>query len=98
LARALHPTPAVGGTPTPESVALIERLEVSGRGRYAGPVGWVDAAGDGEFALALRSAEIDGSEAVLRAGAGIVAGSEPDEEWVETEAKFAPMLSALVRP
>ncbi len=98
FARALHPTPAVGGTPTAAAVELIDTLEVGSRGRYAGPVGWVDAAGNGEFALALRSAEIDGAEAVLRAGAGIVAGSDPDAEWDETEAKFAPMLAAMVRP
>lgn len=98
FARALHPTPAVGGTPSVEAVELIEALETGGRGRYAGPVGWVDLAGNGEFALALRSAEIEGPHAVLRAGAGIVVGSEPAAEWDETEAKLAPMLAALVRP
>lgn len=98
FARALHPTPAVGGTPSSAAVELIDAIEAGGRGRYAGPVGWVDAAGDGEFALALRSAEIQGSHALLRAGAGIVAGSDPDVEWDETEAKLAPMLAALVRP
>ena len=98
FAQALHPTPAVGGTPNTAAVALIDELEGGSRGRYAGPVGWVDADGNGEFALALRSAEIDGSDALLRAGAGIVAGSDPDAEWVETEAKLAPMLSALIRP
>jgi menaquinone-specific isochorismate synthase len=97
FARALHPTPAVGGTPDAPALALIDELE-GARGRYAGPVGWVGADGDGEFALALRSAEIDGADAVLRAGAGIVAGSDPSSEWAETEAKLAPMLSALVRP
>jgi menaquinone-specific isochorismate synthase len=98
FARALHPTPAVGGTPDGPALALIDALEGGSRGRYAGPVGWVDADGNGEFALALRSAEIDGSDAVLRAGAGIVAGSDPAAEWAETEAKLAPMLSALIRP
>ncbi len=98
FARALHPTPAVGGTPNAAAVALIDDLEGGSRGRYAGPVGWVDADGNGEFALALRSAEIQGADAVLRAGAGIVAGSDPDAEWAETEAKLAPMLSALVHP
>ncbi len=97
FARALHPTPAVGGTPNEPAMALIEALEGGSRGRYAGPVGWVDADGNGEFALALRSAEIDGADAVLRAGAGIVAGSDPEAEWAETEAKLAPMLSALLR-
>jgi menaquinone-specific isochorismate synthase len=98
FARAMHPTPAVGGTPVARAISLIDELEPGGRGRYAGPVGWVDADGNGEFALALRSAEIDGAEAVLRAGAGIVAGSDPDAEWAETEAKLTPMLSALIRP
>jgi len=98
FARALHPTPAVGGTPNDAAMALIDELEGASRGRYAGPVGWVDADGNGEFALALRSAEIDGADAVLRAGAGIVAGSDSDAEWAETEAKLAPMLSALIRP
>jgi menaquinone-specific isochorismate synthase len=98
LARALHPTPAVGGTPTAAADALIAELEPAGRGRYAGPVGWVDGRGDGEWAVALRSAQLDGCRAVLHAGAGIVAGSDPEAEWRETEAKFAPMLDALVRP
>lgn len=98
LARALHPTPAVGGTPRAAAVALIRELEPNGRGRYAAPVGWVDAAGNGAWAVALRGAEIDGSSAVLRAGAGIVAGSVADAEWNETEAKLAPALAALVRP
>jgi isochorismate synthase EntC len=98
LARALHPTPAVAGTPTDAALAAIARLEPHGRGRYAGPVGWVDARGDGEWAVALRCASLDGARAVLHAGAGIVAGSDPDLEWTETEAKLDPMLRALVRP
>ncbi|HEX5588198.1 MAG TPA: isochorismate synthase [Acidimicrobiia bacterium] len=98
LARLLHPTPAVGGTPTMAAVEAIRELEGFDRGRYAGPVGWVDARGDGEWAIALRGAEIDGSRARLVAGAGIVAGSDPDAEWAETQAKFEPMLRALVRP
>lgn len=97
LARTLHPTPAVGGTPTPAALALIAELESDGRGRYAGPVGWVDAAGDGEYAVGLRSAALDECRASLHAGAGIVQGSDPDEEWEETEAKLAPMLRALLR-
>jgi menaquinone-specific isochorismate synthase len=96
LARMLHPTPAVGGTPTAAALALIDELEPAGRGQYAGAVGWVDAAGDGEFAVALRSASLVGSRARLYAGAGIVRGSDPDEEWEETEAKLAPMLRALM--
>jgi isochorismate synthase len=98
LARTLHPTPAVGGTPTAAALALIDELEPEGRGRYAGAVGWVDAAGDGELAVALRSAALEGRRARLYAGAGIVRGSDPDEEWEETEAKLAPMLRALVHP
>ncbi len=98
LARALHPTPAVGGTPQQAALAAIARLEPTARARYAGPVGWVDARGDGEWAIALRGAALDGARAVLHAGAGIVAGSDPDLEWAETEAKLDPMLRALVRP
>ncbi len=98
LARLLHPTPAVGGTPRAAALALIRELESRDRGRYAGPVGWVDARGDGEWAVALRGAEVHGATAVLRAGAGIVAGSDPASEWAETEAKLEPMLRALVRP
>lgn len=98
LARRLHPTPAVGGTPTAAALRLIEALEPAGRGLYAGAVGWVDAAGDGELAVTLRSAQVHGATARLHAGAGIVAGSDPDDEWAETEVKLLPMLRALVRP
>jgi menaquinone-specific isochorismate synthase len=98
LARLLHPSPAVGGTPTDAALQVIDELEPFDRGPYAGPVGWVDARGDGAFAVALRGAELDGAHALLRAGAGIVAGSDPDAEWVETAAKFEPMLRALVVP
>ncbi|HUF85607.1 MAG TPA: isochorismate synthase [Acidimicrobiia bacterium] len=98
LAAALHPTPAVGGTPRVEALPLIERLEGFERGRYAGPVGWVDARGDGTWGVALRGAEIDGNRARLVSGAGIVAGSDPEAEWRETEVKLEPMLRVLVRP
>ncbi len=98
LARALHPTPAVAGTPREAALEAIARLEGFDRGRYAGPVGWVDARGDGEWAIALRCAELDGPRARLVAGAGIVAGSDPNDEWNETQAKLEPMLRALVRP
>jgi isochorismate synthase EntC len=97
LARALHPTPAVAGTPRAEALKAIRRLEPAPRGRYAGPCGWVDARGDGEFVIALRGAQIDGRRARLHAGAGIVAGSHPAAEWAETQAKLEPMLRALVR-
>ena len=96
IARALHPTPAVGGVPRDRALAAIRELEPCGRDRYAGPVGWVDARGDGEWIVALRGAVIDGSRATLHAGAGIVAGSVPEDEWRETEAKLEPMLRALV--
>jgi len=98
LARALHPTPAVAGTPRNAALAMIRSLEPTDRGKYAGPVGWVAPNGDGEFAVALRCAQIDGSHARLHAGAGIVAGSDAVAEWDETSAKFEPMLRALVRP
>ncbi len=95
LAGKLHPTPAVGGLPRPAALAAIATLEGFDRGLYAGPVGWVDASGEGEWAVALRGAELDGSRARLVAGAGIVAGSDPDAEWDETEAKLQAMLSAV---
>ena len=95
LALALHPTPAVGGTPTPRALEYIARVEPYGRGRFAGPVGWVDANGDGEIAIALRSAELDGTTATVRAGAGIVAGSDAQTEWSEIDAKLTPVLHAL---
>jgi menaquinone-specific isochorismate synthase len=77
---------------------LIDRLEGFDRRGYAAPVGWVDARGDGEWAVALRGAELEGTRARLVAGVGVVAGSDPDAEWAETEVKFEPMLRALVRP
>ena len=95
LAGLLHPTPAVGGLPRAEALATIAALEGFDRGLYAGPVGWVDAAGDGEWAVALRGAQLEGRRARLVAGAGIVAGSDPDAEWAETEAKLRPMLAAV---
>ena len=98
LALALHPTPAVAGTPRATALATIARLEPTPRDLYAGPCGWVDARGDGEFVVALRGAQIDGTRARLHAGAGIVAGSRADSEWAETQAKLEPMLRALVRP
>ena len=95
LAGRLHPTPAVGGLPRSEALAAIAALEDFDRGLYAGPVGWVDANGDGEWAVALRGAQLDGCRARLIAGAGIVAGSDPEAEWAETEAKLRPMLAAV---
>ena len=98
LAGLLHPTPAVGGSPQDAAMAAIAALEPFDRGRYAGPVGWVDAAGDGEWAVALRCAALDGRRARLLAGAGIVPGSDPDAEWAETEHKLAAMLEVLLGP
>jgi isochorismate synthase len=95
IAAALHPTPAVCGTPQAGAAALIERLEPFDRRFFAGLVGWVDAQGDGEWALSLRCAEVSGSTARLHAGAGIVSGSVPASEDLETEAKFGVGLRAL---
>lgn len=97
VAGLVHPSAAVCGTPTPDAAALLAELEGFDRGRYAGPVGWVDAAGDGEFALALRCGQIsdDGTAIRLFAGGGIVAGSVPTTELAETARKFLPMYEAL---
>jgi menaquinone-specific isochorismate synthase len=95
LAASLHPTAAICGTPTEPALELIRELERMDRGRYSGPVGWVDARGNGEWGIALRCGEITGSRARLFAGCGIVAGSQPDAELAETETKFRPMRRAL---
>jgi menaquinone-specific isochorismate synthase len=97
LVRALHPTPAVGGFPRDAALAVIDELEPTPRGRYAGPVGWVDAAGNGAWAVGLRSASIEGREAHLFAGVGVVADSDPLSELAETQAKFAATLSSITR-
>jgi menaquinone-specific isochorismate synthase len=98
LALQLHPTPAVGGTPTNDALAWLRENEGFERGRYAGPVGWVDANGDGLFAVGIRSAEIDGRRARLFAGVGIVEGSDTKRELVETQLKLQALLAAVVRP
>lgn len=101
LVGVVHPTAAVAGTPTPAAVAAIRELEPFDRGRYAGPVGWVDASGNGEWAIALRCAqfETDSDARDVRvtayAGAGIVAGSDPETELLETRVKFRPLVDAL---
>jgi menaquinone-specific isochorismate synthase len=95
LVAALHPTGAVCGTPTETAAELIRELEGMDRGRYAGPVGWVDIHGNGEWGIALRCAEVAGRHARLFAGCGIVAGSDPAAELAEAQAKFRPMQSAL---
>jgi menaquinone-specific isochorismate synthase len=98
LAARIHPTPAVGGDPTDAAVEYLQEVEGFDRGCYAGPVGWVDARGDGEFAVGIRCAEVDGCEAKIYAGNGVVAGSDPDDELVETQLKLQALLAALVRP
>lgn len=96
LINALHPTAAVCGTPTTVAGALIRKLEHLDRGPYAGPVGWLDAAGNGEWGIALRGAVIEGPDNVrLYAGCGVVEGSVPEAELAETWAKFRPMLESL---
>ncbi|CAM3148526.1 isochorismate synthase [Nocardioides dubius] len=95
LAEALHPSAAVGGTPTTTAVALIAEIEGMDRGRYAGPVGWMDASGDGEWGIALRSGEVDGDTVRLFAGCGIVGDSVPEAELAESQAKFVPVRDAL---
>lgn len=92
---ALHPTPAVAGTPTPVAMELIRELEAMDRGRYAGPVGWVDSRGDGEWGIALRCAQLEGRKARLFAGCGIVADSVPEAELAEAQTKFRVMRHAL---
>ncbi len=100
LVTALSPTPALGGFPRTEALALIAKAEGFTRGRYGGAVGWVNAAGDGTWAVAIRCAELsaDRRHARLVAGGGIVADSEPLSELAETQAKLQAMLSAIVRP
>ena len=91
----LHPTAAVGGVPRRGAMEAIGSLERIDRGRYAGPVGWFDSAGDGEWAIALRCAQLKDTGARLFAGAGIVAGSLPEEELAETRLKLRAMTNAL---
>ena len=100
LVRALSPTPALGGHPRDAAIDLIQRVEGFERGRYGGAVGWVDATGNGTWAVAIRCAELsdDRRSARLVAGGGIVAASDPHAELAETQAKFQAMLSAIVRP
>ena len=100
LVRALSPTPALGGHPRDAAIDLIQEVEGFERGRYGGAVGWVDAAGNGTWAVAIRCAELsdDRHSARLVAGGGIVADSDPLAELAETQAKFQAMLGAIVRP
>lgn len=93
----LHPTAAVAGVPTARALATIADIEAIPRDRYAGPVGWVDGSGNGEWAIALRCAQWHDSEIIAHAGAGIIAGSDPESEYNETELKFRPIRGALSR-
>ncbi|CAB4553007.1 unannotated protein [freshwater metagenome] len=97
LIENLHPTAAVCGTPTNVAKKLISELETMNRSRYAGPVGWIDAQGDGEIAIALRCGELSDDYKSIRifAGCGIVAGSDPITEYAESQAKLMPMRTAL---
>ncbi|WP_395244507.1 isochorismate synthase MenF [Agromyces sp. MMS24-K17] len=96
LVRAVHPTAAVGGTPRKVALAVIAELEGFDRGRYAGPVGWVDGDGDGEWAIALRCAQVDPDGTVTAyAGCGIVHDSVPASELAETVIKFKPIVEAF---
>lgn len=97
LASKLHPSAAVCGTPKDLAKRAIDEIEGISRGRYAGPVGWIDSKGDGELALALRCGQItsDGKSIRIYAGCGIVAGSDPEREYAESQAKLLPMRSAL---
>jgi isochorismate synthase len=95
IALALHPTPAVGGSPRDPALALMHQLEGFDRGSYAGPVGWIDALGNGTWAIALRCALLRDDRATLYAGAGIVGDSDPERELDETERKFRAFLDAL---
>ncbi len=98
LIAKIHPTPAVGGIPDSSYMLYQEKYEIFDRGRYAGPVGWLNSAGDGEFYLGIRSAQISNSEATIWAGVGIVENSDPELELIETQLKLQAMLSCLVRP
>ena len=91
----LHPSAAVCGTPTDKAAQLIKNLEGINRGRYAGPIGWIDAKGDGEQGIALRCGHINGAKIHAFAGCGIVAGSDADHEVTESQAKFLPIINAL---
>ncbi|MFB6255143.1 MAG: isochorismate synthase MenF, partial [Haloplanus sp.] len=97
LVEALHPTPAVGGLPPERALATIRETEPFDRGWYAAPVGWFDAAGNGTFAVAIRSALAREAETTLFAGVGVVADSDPEREWDEVQLKYRPILDELER-
>jgi menaquinone-specific isochorismate synthase len=95
LVKDLHPTPALGGEPRGDAMKIIRMVEQMNRGYYAAPIGWIDAQGNGEFAVAIRSALLNKANAYLYAGGGIVADSDPASEYAETLVKFRPMLRTL---
>ena len=96
VVAAIHPSAAVAGSPTDTALAMISQSEPFDRGRYAGPVGWMDASGDGEWSIALRCAQWSPQGTITAyAGAGIVADSDPESELLETRLKFKPVLSAF---
>jgi menaquinone-specific isochorismate synthase len=98
LAARIHPSPAVGGNPTSVVLPYLQSAEGFDRGPYAGPVGWVDARGDGAWAIGIRSAVVEGAHASIYAGNGMVKGSDPADELTETQLKLQALLAALVRP
>jgi menaquinone-specific isochorismate synthase len=95
LVEQLHPTPAAGGLPRQSALSLIRAYESFDRGWYAGPLGWIDRRGSGEFVVGIRSALLRGNQALLYAGCGIVADSDPQREYEESNLKLRPMLWAL---
>ena len=98
LVARLHPTPAVAGSPTRAAASYLRAVEGFDRGHYGGPVGWMDANGDGDWAVGIRCAEVDANTARLFAGVGVVADSDPDAELAETQLKLQALLAAVVRP
>ena len=97
LVSRLHPTPAIAGWPRREALAWIDQVEPCGRGWYAGPIGWLNGTGEGDFAVGIRSLALRGGRARIFAGAGIVEGSDPELEWKETELKMKGILDAVAR-
>lgn len=98
LVARVHPTPALAGTPTDTALELLRQADGFDRGRFGGPVGWMDARGDGAWAVGIRCAQVDGAVARLYAGVGLVRGSDPEAELTETQLKLQALLAALVRP
>ena len=98
LGERLHPTPAVGGEPRDVALAIIDEHEGFDRGWYASPIGWLGADGDGELCVALRCGIVDRTRATLFAGCGIVADSDPEQEWEESRIKLRAVISALGIP